>query len=218
MARRTKEDALRTRQLLIESAIQQFAQRGVANTTLTDIADAAGVTRGAVYWHFSSKAELFNEMWQQQPPLRELLPHLQRERDNQDPLTGLRDKFITGLQYIAENPRQQALLQILYHKCEFTSDMLSENEIRQRIGFNYVIIRDVLQRCVRNRLLPAETNIELTLIILHGAFTGIIKNWLMDPEQFNLYQQAPLLVDNIMSALSLQHPGYTGWPMSVVGQ
>ena len=218
MARRTKEDALRTRQLLIESAIQQFAQRGVANTTLTDIADAAGVTRGAVYWHFSSKAELFNAMWQQQPPLRELLPHLQRERDNQDPLTGLRDKFITGLQYIAENPRQQALLQILYHKCEFTSDMLSENEIRQRIGFNYVIIRDVLQRCVRNRLLPAETNIELTLIILHGAFTGIIKNWLMDPEQFNLYQQAPLLVDNIMSALSLQHPGYTGWPMSVVGQ
>lgn len=51
MARKTKEDALRTRQLLIESAIQQFAQRGVTNTTLTDIADAAGVTRGAVYWH-----------------------------------------------------------------------------------------------------------------------------------------------------------------------
>jgi TetR/AcrR family transcriptional repressor of acrEF/envCD operon len=218
MARRTKEDALRTRQLLIESAIQQFAQRGVTNTTLTDIADAAGVTRGAVYWHFSSKAELFNAMWQQQPPLRELLPHLQRERDNQDLLTGLRDKFITGLQYIAENPRQQALLQILYHKCEFASDMLSETEIRQRIGFNYVIIRDVLQRCIRNRLLPAETNIEITLIILHGAFTGIIKNWLMDPEQFNLYQQAPVLVDNIMSALALQRPGYAGWPMSAVGQ
>lgn len=104
MARKTKEDALRTRQLLIESAIQQFAQRGVTNTTLTDIADAAGVTRGAVYWHFSSKAELFNEMWQQQPPLRELLPHQQWELDNQNPLMGLRKKFITGLQYIAETP------------------------------------------------------------------------------------------------------------------
>ncbi|HDU1554045.1 TetR family transcriptional regulator, partial [Klebsiella pneumoniae] len=50
MARKTKEEAQRTRQLLIESAIQQFALRGVTNTTLTDIADAAGVTRGAVYW------------------------------------------------------------------------------------------------------------------------------------------------------------------------
>ncbi|PLM57784.1 acrEF/envCD operon transcriptional regulator, partial [Klebsiella michiganensis] len=54
MPRRTKEDALKTRQLLIESAIQQFALRGVTSTTLADIADAAGVTRGAVYWHFAS--------------------------------------------------------------------------------------------------------------------------------------------------------------------
>jgi TetR/AcrR family transcriptional repressor of acrEF/envCD operon len=48
MARKTKEEAQRTRQLLIESAIQQFALRGVTNTTLTDIADAAGVTRRGV--------------------------------------------------------------------------------------------------------------------------------------------------------------------------
>ena len=58
MARKKKEDAQKTRQLLIEAAIGEFATRGVANTTLTDIADAAKVTRGAVYWHFSSKAEI----------------------------------------------------------------------------------------------------------------------------------------------------------------
>ncbi|WP_162552118.1 TetR family transcriptional regulator, partial [Klebsiella pneumoniae] len=73
MARKTREEAQRTRQLLIESAIQQFALRGVTNTTLTDIADAAGVTRGAGYWHFASKTELFNGMWEQQPPPRDLI-------------------------------------------------------------------------------------------------------------------------------------------------
>lgn len=83
MPRRTKEDALKTRQLLIESAIQQFALRGVTSTTLADIADAAGVTRGAVYWHFASKAELFNEMWQQQLPLRDLLQHEFNLKDDQ---------------------------------------------------------------------------------------------------------------------------------------
>ena len=123
MARKTKEDALRTRQLLIESAIQQFAQRGVTNTTLTDIADAAGVTRGAVYWHFSSKAELFNEMWQQQPPLRDLIQQNLATRNEQEPLKDLRQRFIAGLRYIAENPRQRALMQILYQRCEFASDM-----------------------------------------------------------------------------------------------
>ena len=40
----------------------------------------------------------------------------------------------------------------------------------------------------------------------------------MDPEQFNLYQQAPVLVDNIMSALSLQQPDHSVWPMAAVGQ
>lgn len=73
MARKTKADALKTRQHLIETAIVQFAARGVSNTTLNDIADAASVTRGALYWHFENKTQLFNELWLQQPPLRDLI-------------------------------------------------------------------------------------------------------------------------------------------------
>ncbi|STQ08864.1 DNA-binding transcriptional regulator EnvR [Enterobacter cloacae] len=46
MARKKKAEAQQTRQQLIEAAIGQFATRGVTNTTLTDIADAAKVTRG----------------------------------------------------------------------------------------------------------------------------------------------------------------------------
>lgn len=205
MARKTKEEALRTRQLLLDSAIQQFAQRGVSNTTLTDIADAAGVTRGAVYWHFSSKSELFNAMWQEQLPLRELIHHKLQQIESGNPLLDLRNKFVLGLQYIAENPRQRALMQILYHKCEFSSDMMSEYDIRTRIGFNYDAIRDIFRMCERNGILPPDTNIEIILIVLHSAFSGVIKNWLMDPHQFDLYQQAPLLVDNIMSIVCTPH-------------
>ena len=73
MARKTKADALKTRQHLIDTAIVQFAARGVSNTTLNDIADAASVTRGALYWHFENKTQLFNELWLQQPPLRDLI-------------------------------------------------------------------------------------------------------------------------------------------------
>ena len=48
MAKRTKAEALKTRQELIETAIAQFAQHGVSKTTLNDIADAPNVTRGAI--------------------------------------------------------------------------------------------------------------------------------------------------------------------------
>ncbi len=204
MARKTKEEALKTRQMLLDAAIEQFALRGVSNTTLTDIADAAGVTRGAVYWHFSSKSELFNAMWQEQLPLRDLIHHKLKQIECGNPLLDLRDKFVLGLQYIAETPRQRALMQILYHKCEFNSDMMSEYEIRKKIGFGYDTVRDILQGCVRNQILPKDTNIEIILIVLYSAFSGLIKNWLMAPQQFDLYQQAPLLVDNLMSAVCAQ--------------
>ncbi len=48
----------RTRRLLIGSAIKAFSARGVAETSLPEIAAIAGVTVGTVYNHFRSKAEL----------------------------------------------------------------------------------------------------------------------------------------------------------------
>lgn len=203
MARKKKEDAQKTRQQLIEAAIVQFATRGVANTTLTDIAEAAQVTRGAVYWHFSSKAEIFNAIWEQQQPLREIIRDRLSLSENDDPLLMLREQFITGLQYIAHEPRQWALLQILYHKCEFNSDMISECEIRNRIGLSEQSLRITLEKCRARNSLSPQVNIDLAVIVLHGFFSGIIKNWLMDSDSINLYQQAPALVDNIMATLQI---------------
>ena len=95
MARKKKEEAQKTRQQLIEAAIGLFATRGVANTTLTDIADAAQLTRGAVYWHFSSKAEIFNAIWEQQLPLREMIRDRLILSEKDDPLLMLRERLLS---------------------------------------------------------------------------------------------------------------------------
>ncbi|MDX6020652.1 acrEF/envCD operon transcriptional regulator [Scandinavium sp. V105_16] len=212
MVRKTKADALATRQQLIDAAIEQFALRGVSNTTLTDIADAAGVTRGAVYWHFNSKVEIFNEMWRQQLPLSDIIKHRMIQNEKENPLGWLREAFVTGLQYIAQTPKQRALMQILYHKCEFNKDMMCEMEIRQRLCFRHENMQRILSLCIRQGSLPAETNIELTLVMLHGFFSGVLKNWLLSPESVDLYHQAPELVDYIMATL---HPHPALWPVTL---
>lgn len=203
MARKKKEDAQKTRQQLIEAAIEQFSTRGVTNTTLTDIADAAQVTRGAIYWHFSSKSEIFNAIWEQQLPLRDIIRDRLSFSDNDDPLVMLREQFIAALQYIAQEPRQCALLQILYHKCEFNNDMISECEIRRRIGLNGEHLRATLEKCIDRKVISPQINIDLVLIVFQGFFSGIIKNWLMNSSSFNLYKQAPALVDNILTTLHI---------------
>jgi AcrR family transcriptional regulator len=56
--RRTAEDTAATRAALVDAALFAFAREGVDRATLAGIAEAAGVTRGAVYHHFADKEAL----------------------------------------------------------------------------------------------------------------------------------------------------------------
>ena len=79
--------------------------------------------------------------------------------------------------------------------------MISEREIRKRIGFNDDTLRAALETCISRNIISPQVNVDLTLIVFHGFFSGIIKNWLMNNDSFNLYQQAPALVDSILATL-----------------
>src|SRR5215813_10820930 len=48
-----------TREAIVSAGLRLFAQRGFGSASIADIADAAGITKGAIYWHFESKDALF---------------------------------------------------------------------------------------------------------------------------------------------------------------
>ncbi len=202
MARKTKIEALKTRQHLIDVAITLFAKNGVSTTTLADIADAAGMTRGAIYWHFDSKVSLFNEIWNIQPCIALEIRRKLKAKIHDNDLQFLREIIIETLKIISTDHRQRELLQILYHTCEFNGEMYSEQEIRERLWFNRERMKKLLRSCISKGQIPVNTNIELTITIIHGYLTGIIKNWLMQPENLNLYEQAPEVVDNLFLMLT----------------
>ena len=80
MVRRTKEDALATREAIMEAAAVLFEQQGVSGTTLQHIATAAGVTRGAIYWHFIDKSALFTALMERaKMPMETAMMVLDRE-------------------------------------------------------------------------------------------------------------------------------------------
>ena len=60
--RKSKEDTQLTREKIIESAFESFFVLGYAETSLSLIAENAGMTRGAIYWHFKDKNELYREV------------------------------------------------------------------------------------------------------------------------------------------------------------
>lgn len=62
MARKTKEEAEKTRVLILETALKVFYEKGYSGSTLVDIAKQIDLTKGAIYWHFKSKIQLFLEL------------------------------------------------------------------------------------------------------------------------------------------------------------
>src|SRR5438477_5853899 len=104
MARRTKKEAAVTREQLLDAAERVFRERGVTRTSLTEVATAAGLTRGAVYWHFKDKAALFAAMCERATlPLDAMLTVASGEATD-EPLAVLRDLMVGALRHLGTDP------------------------------------------------------------------------------------------------------------------
>ncbi|WP_249532522.1 TetR family transcriptional regulator, partial [Escherichia coli] len=110
MARKTKQEAQETRQHILDVALRLFSQQGVSSTSLGEIAKAAGVTRGAIYWHFKDKSDLFSEIWElSESNIGELELEYQAKFPG-DPLSVLREILI----HVLESGNDSNLLIVFY--------------------------------------------------------------------------------------------------------
>lgn len=204
MARKTKQQALETRHQIIDAAIARFSEHGVSATSLADIASTAGVTRGAIYWHFKNKADLLNEIWAQcDAGLDDLETEYQTKYPG-DPLSVMRAMLIYFLQATATDPQRRALMEIIFHKCEFVGEMTALRNIQQSLLLEcYSKIEEVLRRCIDAGQLPEALNTRQAAVIMRGYVNGIMESWLFTPESFDLEAEAPRLVDAFVDMLRL---------------
>jgi len=196
MVRKTKEDAELTRQRLIDAARQVFLQRGVSRTTVEHIAAAAGVTRGAVYWHFSNKTELFRAMREQV-----LLPLIDRMDDTllvegpEDPLARI-ERFLNGtVQFLSEDLTTRQTYEIMMIKCEYVDEFA---EVLPQILQNCTGIvnkmRLTYERAKIKGLLRDDADSAQLAMDTHLFFTGLLHMWVKDSENGIYRQQAHELI------------------------
>lgn len=128
MARRTKEEAQQTRCHIMSTALDLFCSQGLAKTSLTDIARAAELTRGAIYWHFKNKEELFVSLWEELcQPLSHQLDACVSEQEP-DPLGKLRS-FLKGVIIkISTEPAHQQMFTILFNLESLEGEAISLRE------------------------------------------------------------------------------------------
>jgi len=111
--KRSRAGALRTREAVLAGALQAFARHGIGGATFQHVAEEAGVTRGAVYWHFTDRASLVREVFQGfQWPL-DLGPDLHPYLQCHNPLALLRETLVQRIDRCLADPRQRSLLGLL---------------------------------------------------------------------------------------------------------
>lgn len=203
MARRTKEDALATRTALLDAAERVFLQRGVTRTSLADIAQVAGVTRGALYWHFKDKAALFGAMMD-----RVTLP-LEIDLDSlgvlgDDPLPAWRERLQQALHRIVHDDQTQRVLQIAMQKVEHADDLAPAIERHiQMHRLNAERERQVLERAAHARSVTLAAPAEQLVQGFHAMVHGLIYSWLLD-RSFDLEATGAVSIAAFLRGIGLE--------------
>jgi TetR/AcrR family acrAB operon transcriptional repressor len=202
VARRTKTEALETRSDILDTAERVFSERGVARTSLADIAAAAGVTRGAIYWHFKDKADLFCEMVARVTLPMEDAPCRVDHAAAADPLASIRTMMVAILRRTSEDPQARRVFHIVFHKCEYVDEMkpvwkrLNEMQAACLNG-----IEQGLKAAIERGQLPLSLDAHRAALGLHALIDGLISRWVIEPETTQSGRDAALLVDLFLHAL-----------------
>lgn len=193
MARKTKQEAQETRQHILDVALRLFSQQGVSSTSLGEIAKAAGVTRGAIYWHFKDKSDLFSEIWElSESNIGELELEYQAKFPG-DPLSVLREILIHVLESTVTEERRRLLMEIIFHKCEFVGEMAVVQQAQRNLCLeSYDRIEQTLKHCIEAKMLPADLMTRRAAIIMRGYISGLMENWLFAPQSFDLKKEAAI--------------------------
>lgn len=202
MARKTKEEALETRHAILDAAELVFQENGVSHTSLAEIAAAAGVTRGAIYWHFRNKADLFDAMIQRVfDPLEAKLAELQAD-DLENPLDTLRAIAVYFLDRVAADPRYLRVLEIAWHKCEYVGEMATIRDNHLECGNQYLALNEAAFRLARERgYVPPEVDPRTAAVGLMAVVDGLVVNWTLDNGLFPLADYAEPIVDTYLAGL-----------------
>lgn len=190
MPRPKQADPLARRQILA-AALDVFSRQGYAGTTLDDITAAANLSKGAIYWYFESKADLFTTLLGERASIfTELLEDA--ARSGASPLAGLRAMWTRWMEALESDRGYQSYVRLAHLRVEVADEPREGMDARraeERRTQAFVIER--LMAAVAARELPATLDIEAAALLFVGAGNGLVRACLLVPETFSSRAMAP---------------------------
>lgn len=199
MARKTKQEAQQTRLALLKAGLALFDEKGVANTTLNDIAKSAGMTRGAIYWHFENKLEMLRAMFEEFGGEIEQEMYRMAADTAHSPLTRVRKIADYMANILSQEQDFGHLIRILYQACE------SRGEFAELLDDNRQDFRDLMT--MMNALFVEASELgEIgqrdPRVMAMGSYcmlNGIMETWSAQVDDFDIVEQTRAVMDDFLA-------------------
>ena len=203
--KRTKEEAAVTRATLMKTALSVFSAKGYAATTLDDVAKAAKVTRGAIYWHFKSKADLYNTLVQEFSA-RGAVVVQEAVAEGGTLIDILRRIFVRVCTLIEEDKETRAVMELTLFKTGLDPELQPGRKKQIEAGnallkgITEAMSQGIAQGVLRSDIDPAD------MARAFIAFeNGAIQLWLLTPRSFSLKSSAESFADILVAGLQKQN-------------
>jgi TetR/AcrR family acrAB operon transcriptional repressor len=194
--RKTKEEAEVTKEKLMDAGLKVFSRKGYATATLDDIAKEAGVTRGAVYWHFKGgKADLLVAI---------LNDGITRANDimlkviaaEEKPIKKLERLAVRMLEFLEEDERYRAVQEILIFKTGDDPELmlrLADKQLAQRETLKYLV--DMIEAAKEAGEVRRDVDSATIALAYYGMINGTVLLWMVDravaeKPQFSIKERA----------------------------
>mgnify|MGYP001809962872 CR=1 FL=1 len=198
MVRKTKEDAELTRRRIVDAARAVFLRRGVSKSSLEHIAAEANVTRGAVYWHFKNKTDIFHAIREQV-----FLPLIDRMDDTlvlsasskENPLDQIEKSLCQTINELNDNIEMREIYEIMMIKCEYVDEFATVlHQIMNNCSDLVEKIELAYERAKQQNLLSTPLPPKALALDTHLFFGGLLHMWVKDMEGTKFRHQAIALI------------------------
>lgn len=200
--RRTKEDAAKTRAHILDVALRLFGELGYSGASLSKIAAAAEVTKGAIYWHFESKVDLYEQLIYEKS--RHSFNELHGILSEQGPAVGkLKQYLIRSFLLLTEDQGFRELQRVIIFKTEQLPELNAQIEQKKntmRLLLDHlteVIEEGKKQGSIKSTVISSELSWEM--LAFHN---GVSNTWLLFPDSFPLAQKATSIVHHFFESIT----------------
>lgn len=196
MARKTKEEAQRTRQQIIDAARSVFNRHGVAQSSLEQVAATASLSRGAVYWHFKNKAELFLAMREDVfAPMIERSDATLFSAAYHDPLDAIEASLKDFFLVLDECPTLREVLEIMVLRCEQVDEFADiQTEVDRPAQEFLQKLEKLYQKAAKNGSLRPGHPPSALALDTWAFVSGLLHALITRSFDKNLKQQVPAMI------------------------